>query len=437
MRIAIPLLALSLVAAPPLPPAYAGDGGLGVEDAIRLAIERDPWLAGSRHRETALASEAVAAAQLPDPKVSLTAANLPTDSFDFGQEAMTQLSVGVSQMFPRGDTLTLAKRQKEQIAAREPLLRADREAAVTATVSRLWLDVFRERESIRLIENDRVLFEQLADAVEAKYSVAMGRTRIQDVVRAQLELTRLEDRLTALRQREETARQRLSEWIGAAAGNDVGGTLPVIEPDAPALVTASATPARQTLYERVRRHPAVLAVDRHIDAAHTEVDLARQKYKPQWGVMAKYGYRDEAPMGQERADLLSVGVTFDLPVFTGRRQDRTLAAATSRADAATSERALLVRKLVAQLEEARDRLARLDERKALYEKELLPRMREQAEASLTAYYNDDGDFAEAVRAHIDELDAGIEALVIAVDRLKTVARINYLLARAPDRGIER
>jgi hypothetical protein len=55
-------------------------------------------------------------------------------------------------------------------------------------------------------------------------------------------------------------------------------------------------------------------------------------------------------------------------------------------------------------------------------------MAEQAEASLTAYNNDDGDFAEAVRARIAELNAKIDALGIAVERLQVITHMNYLLA---------
>ena len=85
----------------------------------------------------------------------------------------------------------------------------------------------------------------------------------------------------------------------------------------------------------------------------------------------------------------------------------------------------MLRKLKAGFETAHVQLKRLDERKALFENELLPQMAEQAEASLTAYTNDDGDFAEVVRARIAELNAQIDALNIDVDRQKTIAQLNY------------
>jgi len=403
---------------------------LTLDEAITLAIDTDPWLTGSQYTQQALNDEATAVATLPDPRMSLMAGNFPVDTFDLNQEAMTQLSVGISQMFPRGDSLSLAQQQKQQLAEQHPLLRLDRRAKVSVTVSQLWLEAFKAQESIRLIEQDRALFEQLVDAAKAGYSSALGRARQQDVIRAQLELIRLEDRLTMLRQQQQAAQKRLTEWIGAPATVPLAPVLPTQSLSRPLSVPTIKQASEHTRYEWIRHHPALRALDQRIDATQTGVDLAKQKYKPEWGLTAQYGYRDSDPMGRDRADLFSVGVTFDLPLFTGNRQDKEVSAAVNRTEAIKTEKYLLGRRLMAELETASVQLARLDERQALYTDQLLPQMAEQAEASLSAYNNDDGDFAEAVRARIAELNTKIDALAIAVDRQKTIAQINYLLAEA-------
>lgn len=405
---------------------------LSLDDAVSLAIATDPWLSGSRYREDALAKESISAATLPDPKVSLMAANFPTDSFDINQEPMTQLTMGVSQMFPRGDSRALSSRQKQELASQEPLLRQNRQDKVAATVTQLWLEAFRAQESIRLIEQDRTLFEYLVDATKASYSSALGRARQQDIIRAQLELTRLDDRLTMLQQQMESAQQRLSEWIGAKARQpltqtlsdklDVESGLTIIQPN-----------KERWLYEQIQQHPLLLAFEQRIEAMQTGVELAQQKYKPEWGLTAQYGYRDDDPMGRDRADLFSIGVTFDLPLFTGNRQDKEVGAATSRTEALRTDKLLLARKLMAELDTSNVRLMRLNERRTLYDQQLLPQMAEQAEAALAAYNNDDGDFAEAVRARIAELNAKIDFLAIKIERLKTIAQLNYLLPSIPSR----
>ena len=55
-------------------------------------------------------------------------------------------------------------------------------------------------------------------------------------------------------------------------------------------------------------------------------------------------------------------------------------------------------------------------------------MASPAEASLSAYTRDDGDFAEVVRARIAELNARIEALDIDIARLQTITQLNYFFA---------
>lgn len=402
---------------------------LTLNSAIDTAIRMDPWLNGSHHREDALRSEAISAASLPDPKVSLMAVNFPVDTFDINQEPMTQLSVGVSQMFPRGDSLALTSRQKQQLAAQEPMLRLERKARVTATVSQLWLEAYKAQESIHLIERDRSLFEHLVDATKASYSSALGRARQQDIIRAQLELTRLDDRLTVLRQNRESAQQRLSEWIGLQARLPLSQRLP--SEDCVAVACSVESVEGSSRYELLQRHPSLQAMEQQIDAMQTGVELARQKYKPEFGLTAQYGYRDDDPLGRDRADLLTVGVTFDLPLFTGNRQDQELNAATFRAEGLKTEKELMARQLRAGLDTASSQLQRLNERRTLYQQQLLPQMAEQADAALTAYNNDDGDFAEAVRARIAELNARIELLAIVVERQQTLAKIAYFLSGAP------
>ncbi|MHC9510528.1 TolC family protein [Kangiella sp. M94] len=405
---------------------------LTLEDTVRIAIETDPWLRSSKYTEEALNNEAIASSSLPDPRMSLMAGNFPVDSFDTNQEAMTQLSVGISQMFPRGDSLVLAKKQKKQLAMQHPFLRLDRRAKVTAMVTQLWLEVFKAQESIRLIELDRALFEQLADAAESSYSSALGRAHQQDIIRAQLELTQLSDRLTVLKQQQESAQKRLSEWIGVYATVRLSSSLPSNSISKSLVVPTNAQDSENMQYKLISHHPALKALGQRINATQTSIELAKQKYKPEWGVTAQYGYRASDPLGRDRADLFSIGVSFDLPIFTDNRQDQEVSAAVNRTEAIKAEKYLLGRRLMAELETASAELERLDERHALYTEQLLPQMAEQAEASLSGYKNDDGDFSEAVRARIAELNAKIDALAIAVERQKTIAQINYLLTQESD-----
>ncbi|MFT7561541.1 MAG: outer membrane protein TolC [Flavobacteriales bacterium] len=402
-------------------------------EAIHKAQAIDPWLQGSHFRQENLEALSIQAGTLQDPTISLGLANVPIDNFDFTQEGMTQVKVGVSQMFPRGKTLSLRQEKLEKLSQMQPFARLDRKASAAVTVSHLWLEAFRSQKSIALIEHDRGLFEYLVDVAQSSYSTASGRTRQQDLVRAQLELTRLEDRLILLQQKRETQLAKLGEWLGdyGAINLSTSEALPLAI-ESHNLVGALDSKNRNRLAEILTLHPKIVSINQKVKAGESGVKLAKQSYKPQWGVNASYGMRDADPMGNDRADFLSVGVSFDVPLFTGKRQDKKVHAAVAEKEMIKTERALILRKLRAGFKTAEARYQRLIDRKTLFDSRLLKEISEQAEASLTAYTHDDGDFAEVVRARIAELNARIDALNIDIDIQKTIAQINYFLVARPN-----
>lgn len=413
-------------------------GAMSLEQAVSIAQQQDPWLQASVYRQDALHAMSEAAATLDDPVISLGVANLPTDTFDFNQEAMTQFQIGISQTLPRGESRALERERLQWIGSQQPLMRADRKAKVAVIVSHLWLEAYRAGQTIRLIESDRELFEHLVDVAESNYSSAIGKTRQQDLIRAQLELTQLEDRLNLLHEQLDVAASQLGEWLLTAPeqadgySNDDKLSRTALPQELPAIDLAGVLSQRdpadlttQDVADSIIQHPAILALDAQITASATAVRIAEERYKPQWQLRASYGYRDDAPNGLDRADFFSVGVAFDVPLFTDNRQDQTVRSRSASTQEMRTKRALLLRSMMAGVATQRSRLAKLEQRGTLYKTRLLQETHEQAQAALAAYTHDDGDFAEVVRARIAGLNADIEALNIEIDRLKTLAQLNY------------
>lgn len=420
------------------------DKPLTIEQAIKSAQRNDPWLTGSIHKQRSMESMSIAVNTLPDPKVSINLANLPTDGFDFGQEGMTQAKVGIAQIFPRGDSLDIKSQQLRIQSEAFPYQRQDRAAKVAVTVGSLWLDAYRVQQSIALIEKNRSIFEQLADVAQASYSSGLGKTRQQDIIRAQLELTRLDDRLDKLGQQQNRFEGMLFQWLMTfSTENDARQSTTlltsfslhnmVLSQQLPELDLLNADLVYRTnwlkaedLVHYFSRHPSIVAIDKKVSAIKTGIELAKQKYQPEWGVSASYGYRADDPMGRSRADLFSVGLTFDLPLFTENRQDKEVQSAIYKTEAVKTEKLLLLRQLLGSYSSAKGRLLRLKDRQNRYKLKLIPQIHDQEEASLTAYTNDDGDFSEVVRSRIAVLNAEIDQLIINVEEQKLLLELNYL-----------
>jgi outer membrane protein TolC len=415
------------------------------EHVIHSAQQNDPWLTANKHQQQALESMSEAVNTLPTPTMTLGLANLPVDSFNFSQEAMTQVKVGVSQKFPRGDSITIKNQQLRIKSQAYPYQRQDRAAKVAVEVANLWLDIYQRQESIVLINKNRKLFEQLVNIAQARYGSFAGVTGQQDIVRAQLEVTRLDDRLTQLAQQQSSLWGALKQWLispnALQRDNEVllstplfstmmvSKQLPSVQPLLADLLPLQSRDSQSALHKITRvmqNHPAILAINKQILATKTGIQLAEQAYQPEWGINAHYGYRDDDPMGTSRSDFFSIGVSFDLPLFTNTSQDMAVKSAISSTEAVKTEKLLVMRQLLSRYDSAQATLTQLQARKSLYQKQLIPQTNALAKAALTAYNNDRGDFIDVIKARIARLDADIALLAINVNQQKIMMTLNYL-----------
>jgi outer membrane protein TolC len=413
--------------------------------AVQQAQAVDPWLTGNHHQQQALESLSIAANTLPDPKVSLGIANIAADSLSFQQEQMTQLKIGVSQMFPRGDTLALMSKQLQSQSKQYPYLRQDRQSQVAVIVGSLWLNAYQMQQSIALIEQNKSLFTQLIDVAEARYSSTIGQAQQQDIIRAELELSRIDDKLLQFTQQKNAYIGQLNQWLSSTEQSDLSSSaitdfnnpnimlspqLPEIALQQKALIMAKRQYSNAELMHYFSQHPSVIALNNKITSVTFEQAIAKQKYQPEWGVNASYGYRGDDALNNSRADLFSVGITFDVPLFTENKQDQQLKAAISKTEAVKTEKQLRLRQLLGAFSATKGRLTQLVKRKSLYEERLLPQFHQQADIALNAYTNDTGDFGDIVRARIDELNAAIDHLGIIVEQQKLHLELNYVFSKA-------
>jgi len=89
--------------------SYAYAEVLTLKSAEKYALENDPRVNKAIADTEAAMADSQASGQLPDPRVKVAAMNLPLDTFDLDQEAMTNLQLGIQQNFPAGSTLDLEK----------------------------------------------------------------------------------------------------------------------------------------------------------------------------------------------------------------------------------------------------------------------------------------------------------------------------------------
>jgi len=361
----------------------------------------------------------VAAESLPDPKLKLGFANLPTDTFNLGQEAMTQAVIGVRQMFPRGQTRSLSKSRIIESVARNDAEAEDRALRILLAVREEYIRIYLHQERQKILEQSLIVFKDLAEITRDYY--ANGRAHQQDVVQAQLELSKVEERLTRIRQNEEEARARLAERIGADAYRDLDPLWPHVKQPSPS----------QQLISNLAKHPHIRAWQHEIAKSRTTEEIARQAYKPGFAVDLAYGGRSgQNPNGTDRADFLSVFVTMDIPLFTKNRQDRVLASSIAETSATLYASDDVYRSMKARIQESAATLSREQERLGLYQEYLLPQAAFNAEAAFEAYRDAVDDLTTLMRARIGEYELKLSHAALRADEIITRARLLYFQGEA-------
>ena len=383
---------------------------LTLAEAEDRALDQEPGQAAFQARADALEEQSVAVGQLPDPKLRMGLANFPLESGGFTTEGMTQGQLGIRQAFPPGKTRAVSTRQFQSLAA-EMTENADaRERDVLTAVRTAWLETYYWNRAHAIVTESRPFFSDLVTVTRSLYAV--GSKDQQDVLRAELELSRLDDRIIEIDKQRARARAALSEWVGSESSRPIAEKLPAWE----------RVPALEAMRADLALHPALRAADARIDARRAGIDLAKERFKPGWALDLGYGYRDGSlPNGSPRSDFVSLSVTVDLPLFRKNRQDRGLAAALSERRAATESKDELQRRLSSQLDAEYARWQQLSRRVDLYERLILTQAKDQANAALAAYQSEASDFADVMRGFIDELNTRLDHIRLQTERAQSYA----------------
>jgi len=390
---------------------------LPVDDAVLAALidealATSPDVARARAAAEAAATWPAQAGSLPNPMIG---ANYTNDGWSpsLGSQGMTTLGFMASQelFYPgkRALRAAVASRQAEQVALEVERTRR----GVAAAVKRAYYGLLVTRETLELIGDQEQIWRQVEGVARARYAVGQG--ALQDVLRVQVEVTRI-GQLRAEQEAQEEA--RLAEL----------NRLLYRPPSAP-LATAARLSLRASdvsldhiLAWASEVSPELEAASLGTEAASLAVELAEKAFKPDWSIQAGYMNRGSLdPMWQ-------AGIGISLPLYR-KRLSAGLAEAEARvrsARAVTESVGLLLRQRM------QERLARLgaSQRIALlYGQGIVPQDRTSVEAAITNYQTGQVPFI-----------AVLEALMTFYNdrstHLRLLAEQEQILASLEEAGLE-
>jgi outer membrane protein TolC len=384
-------------------------------------LERNPSVAAASARAQAAHLQAPQAKALPDPVAGVTGYIAPPETRVGPQRLMATLS----QRFPWFGKRGLREQAAlQQAAALEAEVEARRLELVTE-VRRLYREIAFLDAYRRVVETDRetlIHFEQLA---RTRYASGAGSQ--QGVVKIQAEITKDDARLLDI------ATRRAGLVAALNALRDRPQQTPFTGFELPA-VAGWRVPALEPLRSRaLAARPELDRAERELERADTLIDLARQKFKPDFTLGATYaavGTRTD-PVGRleppedNGSDIFGLSLSINLPVQRGSLKAGVEQAAASRLAAVEHKRDVTA-SIDRALGELVERLRLTAEQARLFERVLLV----QAEQSLRSA---EAGYAAGALGSLDLLDA--ERVLLEVRTAALRARADYAIALARLEGV--
>jgi cobalt-zinc-cadmium efflux system outer membrane protein len=387
---------------------------------LERAQQTNPSIAANEAAAAAAAHRVSPAGALEDPRFSYEAVNIPVGDFDFNSTPMSGNQLRLKQKFPFPGVLSNREKAARAGASASTEDLEDQRLRVAAVVESRWAELGFAQRALEITDANIGLLRQLTEIAETKYSVGSGLQ--QDVLRAQVELTRLLDerlrRIEAIR----SAESRLASVLDFP--------LQTLFPRTAELRDESPLPEIAPLLGPLdETSPLLRALAERIEEAERLHRATELEGYPDFDLGVGYRIRQHVhddPVAGD--DFVSAGVTLRLPVNRGKWHEK------------TAERAALVRRAEAAYRDGRARLRgavrttfaaleRADAEVALLETGLVPQTRQSLDSSRSGYQVDKVDFLSLIDSQVRLLDAELSLVRAVADRRAAFAALESAIGK--------
>ena len=375
-----------------------GDAGLGVlplevEGWVALALERHPGLRAAAQRVVRLEQREPQVSAWEDPMLRVV---------PIGEQAETAAGrvlwqASVSQSLPLPGKLEARSAMAARDAAAARMRWSAMRLEVAADVRRAYWSLRYAQRAAAVVRRDRELLEQFREVAEAKYRA--GTAQQKDVLRAQVELAGVEDRLLGLEQQRVSSGGMLNRMVarridaplpeldaedagsGGARSGGAGAEAERLPSDLAGWLSAA------------EGHPRLAALREQAGRYRAQRRLAELERWPDLTVSLNYNAVDDEGLAvmANGDDQWFVGLGISLPLWQGKRE-----AAEREALAGFYEATAMLRDEQHQLAfEVRDAWSRVEAQRRtleLFEQRMLPDAEQAVAAAESSYRAGGSDF---------------------------------------------
>lgn len=348
---------------------------------------------------------------LPDPKLSIGYVGDPAP-FDIQDgDPSSYRQIGVTQEIPYPGKLQLRARIAEKEAEAETWNTEGIRRRILAAVRLTYFEMWAVDRALEITERNKDLLEKFARIAEEKYKVGQGLQ--QDVLRAHVEVSRVMQRLTVLRQRRRALEARMNSLLYRAPDTPIGA----LEPLEKSPLTYSLD---ELLEHAVADSPELRGQERRIEQSQLAVDLARKEFYPDFSVGWDYLNRPGLP------EMYGLRFEMNLPIFQRKKRQAMVNEAAQTHASAKYVRDAIRTELLWKVKEQYLAARASDELLMLYAQAVVPQSTLALESSLSSYQVGKLDFLTVITNFITVLDYQVSYFEEFANYQKSLARMEEI-----------
>lgn len=300
----------------PVPPT-ASDESAGIpalQHLIEQALENNPEIKAMQRRFDLMRARIPQAKALDEPMLSVGyMGNIAPFQVQKGDPSSGR-TISISQDLPFPGKRSLRGKVASSDADAEWWAFEQTRRNVVAEVKDAYFDLYYLTKALGVVTKTKTLLEQFIKIAEARYSVGKGIQ--QDVLKAQVEFSKLIEQQTMLEQRKQIAEARLNSLLYREPESPLG----IPEELKPRDFPYSLGQLNETA---VTNYPELKAQRRKIEGAQYAIQLAKKEFYPDFSVGFTYVNRPAMP------EMYGVTVGIKLPVYYAQKQRPALTEATA------------------------------------------------------------------------------------------------------------
>jgi outer membrane protein TolC len=374
-----------------------------LETILRVALDRNRDVAENQARARAADARSHAASRLPDLEAKYEQWGVPL-SRPYALDSAQTLMVGVRQTFPAWGSLDARTRAAAEDAGSAQDASRARRQEVAAQVRRTYATYYKANQELHLHLEHVGLTSRVLEL--ARLNQRTGHGSLQDVLRLQLELTRLHTDVARIEREERSSHALLNALMNRPSEAPLGPP-----EDLSVTPTADITALEKSIDTN---RPEVAAAGRGVRRSEAVLDGTRSAARfPQVMVGLDYWYMPTFPSDMRHA--YGAMVAINLPWLSGRRGDEQREAE----ETVQAERDALESTKNTVRYELRDAAARLESARqsfTIIDQDLLAQAKRSLDATQAAYAVGQGDA-------VGLLDALRSYLQVRIERVRALAEL--------------